>query len=38
MPYFIHPASPVEEGLCNEDVACRWRMQRIRMIENRVMD
>jgi hypothetical protein len=33
-----HPSSPVEEGLVNEMVACRWRMQRLRMIETALMD
>ncbi len=33
-----HPGSPVEEGLVNEMVACRWRMQRLRMIETALMD
>src|SRR5258708_3970552 len=32
------PGSPVEEGLVNEMVACRWRMQRLRMIETALMD
>src|ERR1700676_4948924 len=32
------PRSPVEEGLVNEMVACRWRMQRLRMIETALMD
>ena len=33
-----HPGSPIEEGLVNEMVACRWRMQRLRMIETALMD
>ena len=32
------PGSPVEEGLVNEMVACRWRMQRLRMIETALLD
>jgi hypothetical protein len=33
-----HPGSPVEKDLVNEMVACRWRMQRLRMIETALMD
>ena len=32
------PRSLVEEGLVNEMVACRWRMQRLRMIEIALID
>jgi hypothetical protein len=32
------PRCPVEESLVNEMVACRWRMQRLRMIETALMD
>jgi hypothetical protein len=32
------PGSPVEESLVNEMVACRWRMQRLRMIETALID
>jgi hypothetical protein len=33
-----HPGSPVEKELVAEMVACRWRMQRLRMIETALMD
>src|SRR5215469_7431008 len=32
------PGSPVEQDLMNEMVACRWRMQRLRMIEAALLD
>jgi hypothetical protein len=32
------PGSPVEEGLVNEMVAARWRMQRLRLIETALLD
>ena len=32
------PGSPVEMDLVNEMVACRWRMQRLRMIETALLD
>jgi hypothetical protein len=32
------PGSPVEEGLVNEMVACRWRMLRLRLIETALID
>jgi len=32
------PGSPVEEDLVTEMVACRWRMQRLRVIETALMD
>jgi len=32
------PRSPVEKDLVHEMVACRWRMQRLRMIETALMD
>jgi hypothetical protein len=32
------PGSPVEKDLVAEMVACRWRMQRLRMIETALMD
>jgi hypothetical protein len=33
-----HPGSLVEKDLVAEMVACRWRMQRLRMIETALMD
>ena len=32
------PGSPVEEDLVHEMVACRWRMERLRMIETALLD
>ncbi len=32
------PGSPVQEYLVNEMVACRWRMQRLRLIETALID
>jgi hypothetical protein len=32
------PGSPVEKDLVDQMVACRWRMQRLRMIETALMD
>jgi hypothetical protein len=32
------PGSPVEIGVVDEMVACRWRMQRLRVIETALMD
>jgi hypothetical protein len=32
------PGSPVEEDLVHEMVACRWRMERLRLIETALMD
>jgi hypothetical protein len=32
------PGSPVEKDLVDEMVACRWRMQRLRLIETALMD
>src|SRR6266851_1122004 len=32
------PGSPVEEDLVNQMVACRWRMQRLRIIETALLD
>ena len=32
------PGSPVEVGLVDEMVACRWRMQRLRVIETALLD
>jgi hypothetical protein len=32
------PGSPVEKDLVDEMVACRWRMERLRMIETALMD
>src|SRR5260370_2856162 len=32
------PGCPVEKDLVHEMVACRWRMQRLRMIETALMD
>ena len=32
------PRSPVEEDLVHEMVACRWRMERLRLIETALID
>src|SRR5438132_13059734 len=32
------PGSPVEEDLVHEMVACRWRMERLRLIETALID
>src|SRR5438132_2906217 len=32
------PATPAEEDLVNEMIACRWRMQRLRTIETSMID
>src|ERR1700676_4765418 len=32
------PGSPVERDLVHEMVACRWRMERLRMIETALLD
>jgi hypothetical protein len=34
----FQPGSPVEKDLVDEMVACRWRMQRLRLIETALMD
>ena len=38
MPTLISPAAPVESDLVDEMVACRWRMQRLRLIETALLD